>query len=635
MVFSDVPASPGTTYYDLTLGSVSPPRNSLYGVPVRADVPNAPKKGQLDLASPVFRALVPLTGLRTVHDVFTRIAQMTHVELYADAREEKKTLTIVGTTPFVPASDLMRAVALCLTATFRQVGPAFLLTDDVVGVGTRRQLWREFSDDAAALREAALEAAGDKLSAGHSLMELSGTKNPLTMTADQQAKADQVLKADGFLVDPGVRLDDLTPAQQQALLNTAPISVPGVGTYKPDLTRTVQLQESPVTELLVPSLDGPVRMRPGLVFLFQSGASMRKSISDMAGDDPPAPPPGTTTAPLPALFAAIPRRALLVAPGADLKVSAAAMGALHLNQLWVPVFYGGAFHPDALNAALAAAKGTGVAVYSVLDLLDGGEASPIVPDVTILSETSVQAAARRTRRTAIRDAGAGTVSSAARPPLYVSPFNSVLRDALRTAVTALAANPDVAGLVWRATDPPGYDLPEQEDYFDTNYQLGYTPGARLAFLRRYHADPLDVYSTERHSDADTSLPNFDDPVLDGQLNAEWRHFRAERDVTLLRGLYDAASAAGKAPAILIRQRRNGPISGWFGSWDGPQAPLPTYTRYKDARAQAKAQSRTALVRLPFSGALTATTLAARWRRAFEQMAQHKVWDGFVLDMGGD
>src|SRR5579862_5027765 len=108
-----------------------------YGSIVKAEVPNVLKPSQLDYDAPILRTRIPLAGLKSVGDLFARISAMTHIEIYADKRLDQS-LQLLGNVPAVPASDLLRAVALCQMATYRQVGPAFVLTDDIAGVGTRK-----------------------------------------------------------------------------------------------------------------------------------------------------------------------------------------------------------------------------------------------------------------------------------------------------------------------------------------------------------------------------------------------------------------------------------------------------------------------------------------------------------------
>ena len=233
-----------------------------------------------------------------------------------------------------------------------------------------------------------------------------------------------------------------------------------------------------------------------------------------------------------------------------------------------------------------------------------GQAPPAgAADLTILGETSAQAAARWQQLKALNQAahhgmwGENAVGGVTPgfPDVAVCPLAPEVRRTLLALVGSLAARPGVAGLVWRETDPPGYDLPPSGD--DTSPLLvGYHEAMRLTFLRRYHADPLDVFPQGNYvGKANTDVANFStDSFSIGQvsrrLEDEWRQFRNDAGLDLLRALWQAANPPG-TPAvtrhvILVKQRRRGQGGndasghtvyppGWYGSWDLPDKPLPT------------------------------------------------------------
>ena len=59
------------------------------GIPIRAEIPNAPKDGQLDLDQNSLQVRVPLAGLHTVGDLVSRVGGLAHLEIYPDAHYEK------------------------------------------------------------------------------------------------------------------------------------------------------------------------------------------------------------------------------------------------------------------------------------------------------------------------------------------------------------------------------------------------------------------------------------------------------------------------------------------------------------------------------------------------------------------
>ena len=645
---------------------------------MRETLPNAPKSGQLDLNAAVFQAPIPLQGLKTVGDLIGRIGQATHVELYADPHCAKKTLTLVGAAPVVAAGSLLRAVALCVTGAYRQVGPAFVLTDDVPGLGTRRRLWQQFEEEARERRRGPLEQAGDKLATEHSPGDLYAGADSLALTTQQAVTADG---SDAWNIWGGqttvfLPLDKLTPQQQDAARrmfeqahrpNVYANSMTVVGganggatvNGKPaetSLAGNLMLRASPTLQILLPSLDGPVEMSGpfGLGNLFEPSqklmqARMEAQAKKMQAAHPVSASRTPPIPPLSELIRRLPRRAALTDARTAAGVAALVprMKALGLNQLWLPAFFDGRLHLDLVRAALKATKGTGIAVFPVLDLLAWGpNAPPDLCDLTLTGQTSAQAAAPRLRREQAQRTAGETPPPAA--PQYVSPFAPEVRETLTHAIGELAALPAVGGLVWREEAPPGYDVSRASAFerpggrpmffSGSGEPLGYTLPARLAFLRQAHADPVDVNPDS--GPGQYVLPAFEDQTLDTDLSARWTRFRADTDLALLRALSDARA---RPLPILVKQSRQPFVTDWYGSWDGPDRTLPAYRQFgeqenpgpmlppeQDAYRQARAQSRLAFVLLPVQRGADARGLAAQ----LQWKAGTQPWDGVVLDLTG-
>ncbi len=635
IVFLPIPHLPGAaTRYEL-IGNTNPPQDARDGVPVRAEAANTPKKCELDETALALQTLIPVDGLKTVGDLIARVADKTHGEIYADPRYAARSLTFA---PFpagasAKALDLLHALAYCLTATYRKVGPAYVLTDDLIGVGTRRKVWSEFDKDVDALRQKAVADAGDHLAHAHSIAGLDTFGDQLALSPSEQKSAAQQNATSNFY-GTSLSLSELTPSQQEAAQKISDqLAHPseqdkgnGIGMLA-DLSGKITVTALPQIELLLPSLDGPIDLTLDLTAMFKPAQPVAAT--------PEAP---VNTAPLNTLLTAIPRRAVLAAPQTpeDLKSLIQSMQKLGLNQLWLPVIVlGDSPHTELLDLALRETKNTSITVYPVLNVLDWGpKTAPDLADLTILGQTSAQSAQRQAQRTAAKSDAALAKPA---PALTVSLFAPSVQSSLSTLIHALSARPGVAGLIWRGTAPPGYDLPKQSlPWIDQADPLGYSLPARLAFLRQSHADPVDISDTDE-SRADTHLPLFDDAGLDTKLQAQWRSYRSDSDLAFLRAL---ASSAGKT-SIFIEQRRpwNTPV--WMGSWDGPHAPLPanhqiwedtdlgsTPPPAQSAVDQAKSQSRTALVMLSASTPLTQKALAAQIGKSVSGTR----WDGFVLDL---
>ena len=654
-VFVSAPDSPrpeaeGGHVYHLSMGSGSN-APKIAGTLICAEVPNTPKAGQLDLDGKALAGRIPLAGLKTVGDLVSRIGILTHLEVYADAHYKKKALTITGRPAAARAADLLRALAFCLTATYRRVGPAFVLTDDVQGVGTRRQILAEFDADTDARRKAALDRATTALAA-RSALDLLPADPDLALSTDQrrQIEADKVYQVAGFIYHK-FPISALSARQQKVVAASTGRDEAGAP-IPPDLTGEATVTAAPLLEWVVPSLDGPI-----------AGDTAESLLPGTRPAVPPLPAaPGAAAQPLPswpALMRAIPQRALHVHPhtAAQALADVTAARALGLNQIWVDAFSEGETHETALDAALASARGTGVRVFAVLDLLDWGpEARPALADLTILGETSAQAAAREQDRDAQIAADKGEQTPSRVPPdVMVSLFAPAVRRTLLSLVTRLAAKPGLAGMVWRETDPAGYTL-LPGSVADSRPALGYTPDARLALLRQSHVDPIDLATSQiLLMGTDTSLPLYEGAKYSDQLYAplaaQWRQMRSGADVALLRDLYAAASVGPIPRPILLQDRGDHQFEGggWYGSWDTLKAPPPAFIdpwntapegqpAYSwNTVAQARPQSRVILTRLPLDGLLLTSDVNARVGLEVQKIAEQRAktptaaWDGFVLE----
>ena len=670
-------------------------QDTVDGVTVRSVVANTLKKSQLNYDLPALQTTISLQGLNTVGDLTARIGEKTHMELYADRHYEAKKLTVTGASHGALASDLLRALAVCVTGTYRRVGPAYVLTDDVIGVGMRRAQIAEFQSDADAQRQKPIEEAEAKLQQRQALWKrpLSAFGDPLAPSPEQMAMKDENVLGGGAFRTLKINFDQLTPVQKDALKRYSEASIhnnPDHSGAGIDFDRDMQMTLIPSVQLLVPGVDGPIDT--------DIGQWVSDNFRDMANwKQRPAPKPAPLTGkanapeenlpPMAGLVNAIPRRALLTScrTADDVNNAVTKMKRMGLNELWLAVFTNGTSRingtpfpmlapnsPDLLNYALKITQGTGIALYPVIDMFQWGTDVPHDQmDFTILGETSVQYAQRVHKRNVLIAAANGSD-----PPgqpssrLTASVFAPEAMARLKGLVSALAQRPGIAGIVWRETDPEGYAETDSRNSMRAagNGQLGYTTEARLAFLRSHHADPLDVERTSQgrglEQRANTSLPLFDDWGIGTTLEREWNRFRAETNQQGLGALYAAANpqndtsqphavrlengplkAATAKPIVFVRERRASWGTTWYGLWSGPETPLPTHHYdFEEANAsgdlqrapeefqQARKQGKINLVRLPFWGDLDEVALVRQWQIAFKDVAQNKKWEGFVLEM---
>ena len=670
----------GLVTRELYLGTDNMHRQDfLYGVRLRAIVPNVSKAAALDYDAPALRARVGLAGIKTVADLIARIGGAVRTEMYADPRYEKRAVTLVGPSS-ARAADLLRALALCVAGTYRRVGPAYVLTDDLVGVGTRRKIIARFAQEAELARHGTVADASDHLIAARGVDALPPLDTALTLSDSQKAKAaGDEYQIPGSAFSVRAPLDQMTPAQASFARSAAEkwnarlegpaearTSEEDKAKLRVTLAHPFTLSVGPTLLLQTPSVPGAILLDAYLSAdgLFNPSqalraraqeARQRKQMARQLAAQPPAPayvmPPAP---PLGPLMSRQPRRAVLARPRTLKEVDAlvVAMKGAGFNALWLDVFSGGKSHidtdPDILTEALKQTKGTGITVCPALDLLHWGSDAPEdARDRTVLGETSAQAEAHDARYQAIiqeKTAEEATEEAAKLPPpadLAVCPVAPAVQAPLLALVRRLAATEGVAGIVLRGTVMAGYDKPPDSRYGDIGGDpLGYALPLRLAFLRRMHLDPVDL--TESFSDeaqgADMSLPDFDDHRAAELLWKQWSLFRAGADHDLLQRLYAAAhSLPARALPVWIAQRRPTGRGDWYGLWDGLPKQLPALSEMRANGGEpntglplyAHAQCRLDLYDLPVGAGLSRDDLA------YNLQDLPPGWDGFVLDLGGN
>jgi len=667
----------GKPGYEVYGGDDGHRKDTLYGVTVRRDAPNALKPSDLDFDAKKWEQPVKTEGVKTVGDLIARIGLTAQTELYADRRYEKRTVLLIGAksrpAPSARAKDLLRALALCVAGAYRKVGPAYILTNDILGVGTRRAILSRFAQEADIARHAALSEAADTFIRAHGgvddLPTLEGQR-AFSDAQKAQAAKDKPYRAMGQGMQFQAPLDQLTPPQQDTARRfveqweASHAAAPAQGGEQQEVTLTgkLLLMSQPMFLLQSPTLPGAVSLDSyfNVWDLFHPSNKLEQEMRQKQAPPTVTPPqdtapPKRAAPPLASLLARIPRRAVVARPRTAQEVDAlvVSLQVIHLNQLWLDVFSEGKPHldrgkddaPDILTEALARTKGTGIQVIPTLDLLKWtGDAPEEARDLTMLGETSAQAAAHRRRAEAVLYQGL-TADEADKQPastdLSVSPVAPQVRQTLTALVRRLAATRGVAALALRETVTTGYDRPADSRYGVQGDALGYTPFLRLAFLRKDHVDPLDLEpeSYDGQMNADLSLPDFEGWGDLGNASQDWNGFRAGADLDLLQTLLAAAQqGAGRRLPFLIKQRRSGWRSSWYGLWDDPRARLPELSEEMafgpsdmdtSFAGFAHAQSRINLYEMYRWAAQSKDGLAA----ALQQIKPG--WDGIVLDFSGD
>ena len=533
-----------------------------FGATVRATVPNTLKTGQMAYDAPALKAVVPLGGIKTVGELAVRIGLTTKREIYADARYESRPMTLLPADGSAPAADLLRALAVCVGGTYRQVGPAWVLTDDVMGLGTKHALWKAFEGKAAAmLPNGPFFSATLPADAPYTLRDIPFGDDPLAFTPTQtdafwKKWGQNPAESSSGMMDVTIPFAQLSPAQQDAaeLIQAANEK----SKEQTTLEGTVMVQAEPDVQILLPAVDGPILIFSSYDSLLpypqpttaQQKAQQQRMALDfpqMAAPNAPSPPDFSQT------LRGFTRRAARIAPKTleETTQAFAALKALGFTEVWLPVVPNSGETDAALKArltqAVAAGRKSGVA---------------ILPAVSLLGWQTVPAAL--TDLTAAGKPGA---------PKTVSPFAPAVSARLAALVRTVGSVPGLGGMVWEGIPPQGYEttLPG-ENISREGEALGYSQDGRLAYLRQAHADPVDLHDNSfTDKRAHVSVPGFDsDFNLERRLFTNWGTRRADTLRALLGGL--AAQSRGN---LLLLPPSNVSFSSSYGSWDDLRRPPPT------------------------------------------------------------
>ena len=584
--------------------------DALHGVKIRLKLPNAPKAGNLNFNDTSLQVAIDPDGVSTVGELIERIGKATKLELYADSHYEKRKVTLRLGRKTAPAADLLRSLAFCVAGTYRKIGPAIILTDDLAGVGTRRQIISDYEEESAALRYPALRDAERALSKNPAVYNTKMTQiDPFLAITDAEEKEGKRPEYGGSeLSNFSLPFEKLTPEQQKHVRSYVEAQEkyakdnPNEPTQLPDLKKDISVVRHPVVELLLPGINGPIRT--------EFGASLSELFKKP--DDAP-------TFDLEAFkkkymvqdnakkwdetrkkFA---RRGWLARPRSRDAVDLALrrLKELGLNELWMVVFEDGKSlipntpfpvvaalrdAPDLLTYAIETAKKQNVKVCPIVELFAWGSETPkALRDVTIRGEDSEQDGTRRYRMRVSRAAGIGLPKPASpKRTVWVNPFDPTVQKNLRGLLTAIAAHSGVGDWVWNGSIPTGY-VSSLYDIMNRSTLLGYNEAVRLACVRASHRDPIDKTQANRTGNthrADVSLTNYDGAGAMSDFEEEITGTSSAVQEKMLRNalftLYRESVAglpAQARPSLLLERGSSTFYRTWYDRWTPTMQDVPS------------------------------------------------------------
>lgn len=556
-----------------------------YGATVREIVPNLAKPSDLRPNSLTDKAQVSLEGVNTIDDLVARLAAATHLELYADVRYGKRHVTLIGPAKTASATGLLQALALCVHGTYRRVGPAYVLTDDLLGAGTKCAQWEDFERKARAMLPD-VNSPPTSNPAGYTMRSINWGSDPLAFSPEEQKSywdKSSMQNESGGSLDVTLPYDQLTAVQQDAAQNF----------YKQCLSEKEDVDspsDGPVTLManiqlvaILPGLGGLVEISgvysnvlPTAPISAGDSAAVQQAFHIMKPIAPPAREPATFAA-VKAAVAEFPHRAvrLSLTAGDDMAPTFAALQKLGFNEIWLNIPVSAAVKNDAplvslVVEAVQVGKKDGIAVYPDIRLLDWGEDAPAdLLDRDIENRTATETAKNQLFQ----------------HRLDYNPVTSFAPGVVQRLVALIAdigGVRGIGGMVWEDRTPLGYKpLNPHVIDGDGNYALGYASAGRLAYLRQYRADPLDVQPNQYGGvRANCHVLGFnDDPDAETALYESWRSLRTSEFQGLLHWLIAAlpepflVNSPARLPLIVP------PVADYsrsmYISWDNLMQPQPS------------------------------------------------------------
>jgi hypothetical protein len=556
---------------------------------------NSTKPSNLDYGAKKLQKAITIGAVKTVDDLVGEIAEDTGVEVYADPRIGLLKVTIVGSKT-ATAGSLLEAIALCVTGTYRAVGSAYVLTDDLFGAGTRRLIWDDFDDD---IRNALAKPLADAASYNHEhhpLTSLSAFDDPTWLSADELKTAGS--DTAGLYSNPTgepvkVAFKSLTQAQQDAI-DSIVAQQNQYGDSQDDTSGKIGLDPGLNLQLMVPGIARSVDTQISDGFI---DSTTLFGTSDNSSNSIPSIAPSETEAAL--LWKLVKKSssiAVIVHPrtvaGVDADVRA--MKQLGIKNMWLDILSGGVDHDDAehqiLREALAQGTEKQIRVFPVLSFLYRPDGQPLSSaDINVEGQTSTEAAIRwqdimSTPTAALSTTtfnqnlnGEGSVVPDF-PGEIVSLCNpSVQRKIVASAVRA-SSPLSVEGIVLQDTVAPGYIPLDSDVTDDGDFDMGYTLNNRLEFLREYHADPLDLFPRfDMHPNSSGAVPltlNYDFEHRNTNLIDKWRKFLNNKNTAFLTNVYldcqGSVTSRQHPLPFIVEQRGFQGINQMFGASNTPE-----------------------------------------------------------------
>ncbi|MEO7720100.1 MAG: hypothetical protein ABIY70_28255 [Capsulimonas sp.] len=570
---------------------------------IKSTVPTILKSGELDWGRSELRGVMAPAAFKTVGEIVIAVGRRSSLELYCDPHYADKTLAFYGdVNREYPISDLLRVLTVSVCGAWRKVGPAYVLTNDVLGVGYRRQAihdaltpWAAHIDD--------LNTDADAALAQKKLPQLLHFRPDDPLAAPLDSIRGELNEEDMVETKFG-RLPSALQEELRARLHKETLGVPEKSDDPDDTQPFLRADANRLVQGV--NNDFSVQVSPGIQLIldipnFGSLSLATTSSQHTLPLNNPDREPASSDLETPPRINPARNIALMAAPASETEARALVdqMAQSGMKTLYCMAFTNGmtyfpssaipptSAHGGVLAAAVDEGKLKGVAVHATLDLMQWNTDTPkvdsfdwshsIAPEITIVGKTP--SAALDTALPHTMEEHSDEMHALVRA-MQSGGWPSVLDPHTRQILVELcretASIPGISGVFFSRQCPPGYggvSVISEVNPVD----LGYGDAMRLAYLRAHHQDPIDIaqpdsgVNLDKHGQTTVMLssrlfiPEYDD-FADSNYLLAWDDFRTKIWGHVMADVFAAVKKTAPGLSLSVRDYIGG-LS--FYPWTDP------------------------------------------------------------------
>ncbi|GAB4463612.1 MAG: hypothetical protein OHK0029_32590 [Armatimonadaceae bacterium] len=604
-IYVNLEPSNQTTKNQLQYNSWSD-REEGFGVKVSDKVPSKLKPGQVDFDAPQLDAAVSLKDAKVLGDLIQRIREATRIEIYADGRVAGREIGGLGleSAGSVRAGDLLKGLCWLVSGAVRRVGPVLLLTEDVVGLGTRKAYIADWAAVGESVRQSRQFQAMLELQKKPKITLIDFAPNdPYALGSEMMLQIEETWKSprkryEGLQVRPAELPAEYQQSIQKAIQRH---EQQGQAVQNPVLTDRANISIQVQMTVIVPGV-GEIDAN-SLGFNSMESLLPMPPVSFFDEDKRPSAEPVVVPGEMKQ------GGVLYLSPTTEeeARQMVRAAGRRGMRQVWVTVPVEHEPFLPVLKAAVEAGKQEKVAVVAVLSLVlapplkkDASPEEREAHDINILGETQSEMLKRLSSLAPGNTGETGelpvdffwqaTILSQLKPVDFLRPDAPLTAAFLKQSVLSIAKIPGLAGIVLKDLLPTGYETADRNFNSLNSMDFGYSLDHRVAMIREEGFDPIDLGAGGGNSISRirVSIPLFDvEPqrwvqIANGEYGPDpnykspvqsWNKRRFEIGRKMLTDVFRLVRPElPKDFPLIIAGIGSG--SGWFGTWDeGEKIPM--------------------------------------------------------------